>query len=159
MVVSWLLLIFYSFVQQVSVKKIEHPMASAQWKPTNPQITQSSTKLILKHTMDNGIKPTRLWHLTGKKHFRRIILDRICTKPPFSQRGRRDFVQFVGLVLAASLGLMASYGMFSPPEKVRNVGKCDTSASKRKCTAPKEPCPPIKPKKMTPCSGAAPNDD
>lgn len=102
--------------------------------------------------MNNGIKPTRLWHLTGKKYFRKLILDRECSRPPHNQRNIKDLLQVAGIALASGIGILASYGMLSPPKKVATVMKCDTSRAKKSCKPPKEPCSSTPEKPMKSCT-------
>lgn len=98
--------------------------------------------------MNNGIKPTRLWHLTGKKHFRNLIQDKVTARPRFEQRNRWEKLKIVGLVVSALATICYTYGIFSPEKGlttiIRPPGACDPP--KKKCVKPKviPPCPPAK---------------
>lgn len=93
----------------------------------------------------NGIKPTRLWHFTGKKHFRYWLNDKLTARhnSHHEQRDRKELLQLVGLALAFTSGIAYSYGLFSPPKDLTTVirppGTCDTKPKK---SCPKTGIPP-----------------
>lgn len=103
--------------------------------------------------MNNGIKPTRLWRLTGKCHHQSMLKDRYCAVPPYTQRDRKDFLQLLAITLASTLGIASTFGAFSKQKTATTIirGSCDPGA-KAKCSPPKEPCPPKKDPPMKPCA-------
>ncbi|KAG6463035.1 hypothetical protein O3G_MSEX013617 [Manduca sexta] len=85
--------------------------------------------------MYNGIKPTRLWHRTGRKHFWRLVNERINARPGFDVSEKKDRLQILAIVLTGLSSIMYSYGMFSPPLDtttiIRPPGSCD--GVRRRC--------------------------
>nr|XP_037868036.1 uncharacterized protein LOC101738226 [Bombyx mori] len=102
--------------------------------------------------MYNGIKPTRLWHLTPRKYFDRMIQDKIEVRNGFTQRSKSEQTKLVALLLSGTLGVAYSYGMFSPEKTlttiVRPPGACDPP----KMQCPNTPAPaPDKDCPLRPC--------
>lgn len=103
--------------------------------------------------MDNGPKPTRLWHLTGRKHFERTISDRVGDLKwlhPICGRLRRDGTQLLFLTLA--LGVAGSYAMgkfdpasFTTTTTQENMQPDCTVMTGKKCPHSKPPAPTLPP--------------
>lgn len=97
--------------------------------------------------MNNGIKPTRLWHLTGKKHLASILKNKEDALPrPLSSRRMKDTLQLYGVLLTAVAALWYSFGKMSPPPDLTKMKKplknpCEPPPPK-KCTGKPGPCPP-----------------
>lgn len=106
--------------------------------------------------MNNGIKPTRLWHFTGKKHFMKMIKDRHeAVTHSHTAKTRKDMLTLVGTTLMCAVGLTYSVGFFSP--KVPEHKTCHPPP-KKKCATSKtqDPCPPEDPYVMPRCPGEKP---
>lgn len=58
----------------------------------------------------NGIKPTRLWHLTSKKHFCRDICDKIMTVYPHEQRNKFQILQLLAIGVPMVMAYRYTYG-------------------------------------------------
>lgn len=96
--------------------------------------------------MDNGIKPTRLWYLTGRKHFKLMVNKRLSLTPP-NEDPRKDFFKVVAIILPSVLGLAYSYGVFSPARGCLREKENIVEKTEAPTTGPPLPCPAVKPPK------------
>lgn len=75
--------------------------------------------------MNNGIKPTRLWHLTGMKHFK-CILDTKMKVFPNNQRAQLPMLRLYVSILATEVAMLCWFGK-------------DYGWQKSECPKPKPP--------------------
>lgn len=107
--------------------------------------------------MDNGCKPTRLWHRTGIKHFRCMLNAKLRVNP-YQQRPKTQ--QLLTLALFAAIAFVAKYSfediadpmkkfldVYYPPHygendkrEVRKVVKVEQNKKKKKEEDPACPC-------------------
>lgn len=93
--------------------------------------------------MNNGIKPTRLWRLTGKKHFQKIMADKH-NAVTLVDRGQIPKLKLLSFIFASVAGISYSYGKYSEPGKPRDDddGACQPVCDNPKRDLSKEgPCP------------------
>ncbi|XP_013147558.1 PREDICTED: uncharacterized protein LOC106110330 [Papilio polytes] len=73
--------------------------------------------MIFSRAFCGGIKPTRLWHLTGKKHYKQLMDNRHeAGNRPFYPRDRPQLLQLIALNVATLGGILYTYGWFTPKE-------------------------------------------
>ncbi|KPJ18543.1 hypothetical protein RR48_07267 [Papilio machaon] len=98
--------------------------------------------MIFSRAFSGGIKPTRLWYLTGMKHFKKMLDSRHeAGNRPFYPRDRPQLLQLIAFNLAVVGGILYSYGWFTP--KVCPGGdETDASGKQKICKNIKgQPCP------------------
>ncbi|CAB3233324.1 unnamed protein product [Arctia plantaginis] len=100
--------------------------------------------------MNNGIKPTRLWYLTGRKHFMSLINGRLSVQPK-NQHPRNDYFMLMAFLFPGVFGIVYSYLEYGPPKGcIGGEKKSEDAVKDPPC--PPVPCPPIqKPKPPPKC--------
>ena len=96
--------------------------------------------------MWNGIKPTRLWHKTGKVHMKNMLNARYSARlvsecdRVYNQRKRPDMLAFYTLVMSSAAFAAYMFGVFSPPNDCTKNKKDEVEEECRT-----QPCPRLKP--------------
>lgn len=96
------------------------------------------------------LKPTRLWHLTGRKHAVSILRDRENVRPrSMNTRRSKDTLQLYAVVLSCVAAIAYSYGRMSPRRdlsKIKHPEKNPCEKDEKVCTGKEKPgpCPPTK---------------
>ncbi|CAH2054287.1 unnamed protein product, partial [Iphiclides podalirius] len=88
--------------------------------------------------MFNGIKPTRLWHLTSRKFLNKMTQERQeYFKQSWKQLEQPYFLQFVGIHLGAVAGVLYSLGWFEKPvcpaRLKKEEGEMEEAAADQAC--------------------------
>lgn len=101
--------------------------------------------------MNNGIKPTRLWYLTGKKHFMSMINGRLAVQPQ-NQHPRNDYFRLMALLIPSVFGIIYSYLEYGPPKDCIGGKNKAEEENVKSAPCPPRPCPPIeKPRPPSKC--------
>ncbi|KAF9808369.1 hypothetical protein SFRURICE_008422 [Spodoptera frugiperda] len=91
--------------------------------------------------MWDGIKPTRLYRLTGIVHNRNMVQARLNANMDrcYAPRPREYLFNFIGVILASATGAAYAFGIFSKPYD------CSQEEIESEMTCPSDPCPPEAP--------------
>lgn len=70
--------------------------------------------------MDNGCKPTHLWHFISLKHFQCLLNGKLGVNP-FQQRHKYQQLLTVFVIAALAIGTKYSFGQITFPKKIMDV--------------------------------------